>query len=93
MNIKELLETLENLKKYKITQEELGKALGIKKSAVSLRMKNTNSQLKKDEIEKVARYFDVSSEIIMWASFNDEENFTSISAFNFDVKICERFSA
>ena len=45
MNLIELQDTLQNLTKAKITQEEIGKALGITRSTVNARMKS-NSQLK-----------------------------------------------
>jgi len=84
MKIKALLATLQNLTKYKITQEELGKALGVKKSAISLRIKTqeeeNKGQLKKDEIEKIANYFNVNPHLLIWTSC-DSETYTSDNGF------------
>lgn len=59
MNIAELQTTLQNLTKAKITQEEIGNALGITRSTVNTRIKN-GSQLKLDEIPKIEKHFGVT---------------------------------
>lgn len=53
----------------KLTQEELGKILGVKKAAVQKWESGTVRNLKRDTIKKLADYFGVSP-----ASFVDEEN-------------------
>lgn len=59
MNLTELQQTLQNLTKAKITQEQIGNALGITRSTVNTRMK-TNSQLKLEEIPKIEKHFGVT---------------------------------
>lgn len=59
MNIAELQRTLQNLTKAKITQEQIGNALGITRSTVNTRMKN-GSQLKLEEIPKIEKFFGVT---------------------------------
>ena len=50
MDFSDIQNTLQNLIGKKITQEEIGHALGIKKSAVSLRIKS-GSKIKPNEIQ------------------------------------------
>lgn len=59
MNLAELQTTLQNLTKAKITQEQIGNALGITRSTVNTRIKN-NSQLKLEEIPKIEKHFGVT---------------------------------
>lgn len=59
MNMTELQATLQDLTKAKITQEQIGNALGITRSTVNTRMKN-NSQLKLEEIPKIEKFFGVT---------------------------------
>ena len=57
--IKEALEHLQKVTNSKITQEELGKALGTGRANISLRIKN-NSELTLPEIKKIEKYFGVN---------------------------------
>lgn len=59
MNIAELQTTLQNLTKAKITQEQIGNALGITRSTVNTRIKN-GSQLKLEEIPRIEKFFGVT---------------------------------
>lgn len=59
MDLIELQTTLQNLTKVKITQEEIGKALGITRATVNARMKS-GSQLKLEELPKIEGHFGVS---------------------------------
>lgn len=84
MILKDVQTAIKNYKRYKITQEELGKALGIKKAAVSLKMQN---ELKKDEIEKICKYFDISESIIMWSGYSEkDQNGNSDDCFDVPVR-------
>jgi len=59
MDLIELQTTLQNLTKAKITQEEIGKALGITRATVNSRMKS-KSQLKLEELPKIEQHFGVN---------------------------------
>ncbi len=59
MNFKELQSKLQNSTKSKISLTEIGNALGIKLSTVSIRAKN-DSELKYSEIKKIENYFGVN---------------------------------
>lgn len=58
MNIQEVLHTLQNLTKTKITQTELGNALGKTRSDISLKAKR-GTELKLSDIRKIEEYFKV----------------------------------
>lgn len=58
MDFGNIQNTLQNLTGKKITQEELGKALGIKKSAMNIRIKN-GGEIKPIEIKRIEEYFNV----------------------------------
>lgn len=58
MDFGNIQNTLQNLTGKKITQEELGKALGIKKSAMNIRIKN-GGEVKPNEIKQLEDYFNV----------------------------------
>ncbi len=58
MNFSDIQNTLQNIMGRKVTQEEIGNALGIKKSAVNIRIKN-GSVLKPHEIRKIEEYFGI----------------------------------
>ena len=73
MNLIELQDTLQNLTKAKITQEEIGKALGITRSTVNARMKS-NSQLKIEELPKIEKHFGVDL-----TNLKAAENFYTLS--------------
>lgn len=59
MNIQEVLHTLQNLTKAKITQTELGNALGKTRSDISLKAKR-GTELKLSDIRKIEEYFNVN---------------------------------
>ena len=59
MLLAEVLTELQNLTNSKISQTELGKALGITRSAISLRIKN-KSEVSYAELKKIENYFNVS---------------------------------
>ena len=73
MNLIELQDTLQNLTKAKITQEEIRKALGITRSTVNARMKS-NSQLKIEELPKIEKHFGVDL-----TNLKAAENFYTLS--------------
>lgn len=56
--VKEVLDELQNLTNTKISQEELGKALGTGRSNISLRIKN-ESKVTHEEVKKLESYFNV----------------------------------
>ena len=64
---------MQNLTKAKITQEEIGKALGITRSTVNARMKS-NSQLKIEELPKIEKHFGVDL-----TNLKAAENFYTLS--------------
>lgn len=59
MEFKHIQDLLQNLTNAKISQDEIGKALGIGRSTVSLRV-SRNSKLKLTEIKKLEEYFGVN---------------------------------
>lgn len=64
MDFEQLQSKLIGLTKRNISQTEIGNALGITRSTTSTRFK-TKSQLKTSELEKVAKYFDVSLDYLL----------------------------
>lgn len=81
MNINEVLNHLQNLTKTKITQTELGKALGKTRSDISLKAKR-QTDLKLSDIRKIEAYFDVdliNTEVKQ--SLNLVENIKSLADF------------
>lgn len=64
MKIYQIIQSLQNLTNRKITQADLGRALGIERSSVNMKIKR-NSEIKFIELEKIAQYFRVElSDII-----------------------------
>ena len=58
MNIQEVLDLLQNLTNSKITQTELGKALGKTRSDINSKIKR-GTEIKLSDIRKIENYFDV----------------------------------
>lgn len=74
MQFKYIQRALENLTKRKVTQEEIGEALGIGKSTVNIRMKKYgDSNLKSNEIKKIEKHFKI--------------NYLDLSSLNLDGSI------
>ena len=76
MRIIEALGALQFLKKKLINFADLGEALGVSRAAISNRHQNSikgYDDLKKDEIEKLENYFDVSLDDFKEKETNKEE--------------------
>ncbi len=74
------------IKRYRLskgmTQEELGKAIGVSKQAIQKYEKN-ESGISNDKVEKIAKFFNVSPAVIMGWDNNDDE-ITTIAAHKND---------
>ena len=64
MKFKEIYENLIVIKKGNLTQEEVGRPLGLNKQAVNGRIKR-NSKISMDEVNKLAEYFKIDSKLLM----------------------------
>lgn len=63
MNTGEIIKTLRKSKR--LTQEQLGEIVGVKKSAIAKYEKGRVENLKRATIEKLANYFNVSPSYIL----------------------------
>ncbi len=77
MNIVEIQAILQNLTNKKITQADLGRALGVDRSAVNVRMR-LKSEVKLSDIEKIANYYNVSKTNFIENVETTSTNFNSI---------------
>ncbi len=59
LTIKEILDTLQETSKIKISQADIAAALGTTRSNISLRIKN-NSEANYQEIQKIEKHFNIS---------------------------------
>lgn len=84
MTFEELIKCLNGLTKLKVTQSEIAKALDLTRSTVSIRTKD-KSELKKTELEKIAKHFQVSLDYLLLSDIaktgdilNSEDSFIDI---------------
>lgn len=74
MKMNEIIKKLR--KEHNLTQEELGKIVGVQKSAIAKYEKGRVENIKRDTIEKMANYFHVKPSYLM--GWSDEEDYLKI---------------
>lgn len=77
MNLEQIYQKLQNLTNTKITQADLGRALGVDRSSINIRLKR-NGELKLSEIEKLSKYFRIDLSDLTGISTNCYTNETNI---------------
>lgn len=78
MNLIEVQECLQNLTNQKITQADLGRALGIDRSSINVRLKR-KTEVKLSDLQKLTEYFRVNLSAL---TDLDLKNETNLSEFN-----------
>lgn len=77
MNLEQIYQKLQNLTNTKITQADLGRALGVDRSSINIRLKR-NGELKLSEIEKLSKYFRIDLSDLTGISTNCYTNETTV---------------